>query len=80
MADNNGAYPWMDNAACRNPLYDPEWWFADVSHAVDRARAMAICKRCPVRVECAQLGTGYPEGIWGGLMPEQRRTKGRATG
>lgn len=72
MADNNGVQAWLDDALCRDPLYDPEWWFADTANHRDRARAMQVCGMCPVRVPCLELSSNYPEGIWGGLEPQQR--------
>lgn len=37
--------------------------------------ARRICGRCPVRAACAAfaLRTGEDEGIWGGLLPSERR-------
>ncbi len=39
------------------------------------AAARAVCGRCPVRAACAAfaLRTGEDEGIWGGLLPSERR-------
>lgn len=73
MADNNGYQPWMDNAVCRDPMFNPEWWFADTANDHDRKRAIKLCNQCYVRDECAQLGMEHTEGIWGGLTPQDRR-------
>lgn len=39
------------------------------------AAARQICGRCPVRAACVAfaLRTGEDEGIWGGLLPSERR-------
>jgi WhiB family redox-sensing transcriptional regulator len=39
-----------------------------------QARAVAICRRCPVQAQCREhaLRVGEPYGIWGGLTEEDR--------
>lgn len=34
--------------------------------------AKTICATCPVRGLCLELGREEPEGIWGGLLPDER--------
>jgi WhiB family redox-sensing transcriptional regulator len=35
--------------------------------------AKAICQRCPVRVECQEFGMDEEFGIFGGLLPLERK-------
>jgi WhiB family redox-sensing transcriptional regulator len=60
---------WMDVAACRT--YPAWWWFA----ASTRRRAIRICGRCPVRVDCLAFAVDHGEvsGVWGGTTPADRR-------
>ena len=72
---------WRTRAACRS--VDPEVFFptAEVGPMYDAqvAVAKAVCTRCPVRVECLNEAlVRIPEGIAGGLTPEERRRLRRA--
>jgi WhiB family redox-sensing transcriptional regulator len=68
---------WRDAAACLRSNLD----FLTVSgHAVklqrERMRVqLAICETCSVKAECLAfaLGTKQPLGVWGGLLPRERR-------
>lgn len=44
-----------------------------------RARAKAVCRRCPLQEECltAAVDRGEAWGIWGGLEPKERRNPSR---
>lgn len=63
--------------------HDPELWFADHPAAVSQAQA--LCRSCPLRVEClaGALERQEPWGIWGGEVFEggqivaRRRRPGR---
>lgn len=57
---------WMQEAACRNQ--DPEIFFPFSTMAVESARAITICRTCPVRLECYgyAVQNHETEGIWGG--------------
>ncbi|WP_280177671.1 WhiB family transcriptional regulator [Mycobacterium attenuatum] len=61
---------WVAKALCRN--IDPEELF--VRGAAQR-EAAAICRNCPVILECAAdaLDNRVEYGIWGGLTERQRR-------
>ena len=67
--------PWRHRASCDGE--DTSWWFPDKTGACNpaTARAVAICKTCPVQQACLTHAQELPEhhGIWGGLTPEQRR-------
>jgi hypothetical protein len=53
---------------------DPELWHSR-SHT-DRARAIALCQECPVRVACAQYALDHRDvrGVWGGTTAAERRS------
>ncbi|HXF73738.1 MAG TPA: WhiB family transcriptional regulator [Actinomycetota bacterium] len=67
---------WIRRARCRDE--DPELFFpigTTGPAASQLARAKAICRLCPVRLECLEwaLETGQDAGVWGGLSEEERR-------
>lgn len=64
---------WADRGACRTN--DPDLFFPLAPSAEQEARAKAICAGCPVLVECRDhaVRVGEPDGIWGGLTPQERR-------
>lgn len=78
---------WAERAACRG--VDDEIFFppgVDGSHKgrpptarmdKDWEDARAVCRRCPVRLECLEfaLATGQEYGMWGGLTPPERRAE-----
>ncbi|MGH3341381.1 MAG: WhiB family transcriptional regulator [Carbonactinosporaceae bacterium] len=61
-----------DDAACRD-----EWdvMYPDPSDLFGIVEARSVCARCPVQAECLLLAlrTGETDGVWGGLMPAERR-------
>ena len=70
---------WRRRAACRGPetsLFFPP---SNSERREDRdareARAKAICRGCPVRVDCLDhaMRVGEMHGIWGGLNEVERR-------
>lgn len=51
---------WVDEAACREPGVDPEWW------SDSPGLAKHICQtHCPVRAKCDRDAQGYQ---WSGLV------------
>jgi WhiB family redox-sensing transcriptional regulator len=65
---------WVRRAACRpgGEHADPELWFPLGKGPETRAQveeATAICRECPVRVECLEYALEHkvPDGIWGGV-------------
>jgi WhiB family redox-sensing transcriptional regulator len=69
---------WQQRAACRGP---DTWLFFPPNHferkdekEAREARAKAVCRTCPVRVECLDyaLRIREPYGIWGGLSEDER--------
>lgn len=62
---------WVKQAACRG--MDTNMWFPEKGDNGLYAKAMAVCKTCPVRTECADYGTYEKYGIWGGLNLKQRQ-------
>jgi WhiB family redox-sensing transcriptional regulator len=74
---------WRDEAACTE--HDPEIFFPSGATGPawqELERAKAICRRCPVRVDCLQwaLDTGQAAGVWGGLSENERRRCSRRHG
>lgn len=71
---------WIIDAACRAPGVDERVFYADVddTDVTSReqiAQARAICKTCPVRVECLAEAQRVCDqyGVWAGLVPEERK-------
>jgi len=65
---------WHQHAACRGMGTD---LFFPTSGESCTA-AVAVCNRCPVRLDCREAGLTELHGIWGGL-PEKRRRVVRRT-
>ncbi len=64
-----------DSGLCR--YGDDSDWFA--SHAVHRARAIAICNNCPIQRQCAldAQRLGATDGVWAGVyLPGLRDAEG----
>lgn len=62
---------WMKEAACRGA--DTNLWFPEKGHQAQYKQAVAVCNRCPVRIECAEYGATEQYGIWGGMNLKQRQ-------
>lgn len=66
---------WRDRARCRSE--DPELFFpvGQGAEAAEQERAaMAVCRPCPVRLEClAWALTVHEAGVWGGTSEAERR-------
>lgn len=64
------APPWPD-AACLD--VDVNTFFAATASA--RRRALAVCRGCPIRIDCLDWAVATDErfGIWGGKTERQRR-------
>lgn len=80
--------PWVMDAACID-YGRPDVWFDpsgehEPKHRIkpDLAAAVAICRACPVQLECARhaLETGERFGVWGGLTPHDREVLRRKEG
>lgn len=61
---------WQEHAVCTD--VNPNIFF-DPNRYDD---ALAVCKGCPVKKPCAQLGRGQADGVWGGKI-HQRYKQGR---
>jgi len=66
---------WREEAACRSPDVDPEWFFASPKDPA-LTKAKWVCKRCPVRDECLADARGTRYGVWGGLDSQERLSPG----
>lgn len=67
---------WRHRAACRDE--DPELFFPVGNSGpalLQIAEAKAVCRRCPVNVECLEwaLASGEDAGVWGGMSEDERR-------
>jgi WhiB family redox-sensing transcriptional regulator len=62
---------WWERAKCRG--VDPDLFFP--RRGDDTTQAVAVCKACPVQVECLEyaLDNGERFGIWGGTTGKDRR-------
>jgi hypothetical protein len=62
---------WMADAKCAG--VDPELFFPGRGESAEDAKA--VCRACPVRVECLEyaLVTNQTLGVWGGTSERQRR-------
>jgi WhiB family transcriptional regulator, redox-sensing transcriptional regulator len=73
---------WQDRVACSG--MDVQLFFApDFERSQEReireAKAKAVCRSCPVRVQCLDyaLRNSIRYGIWGGLNQEERARERR---
>jgi WhiB family redox-sensing transcriptional regulator len=73
VAETAASWSWRDQAACAG--YDTKLFYAESGSRDERAIALSVCQRCPVRNECLEEALTVPErfGIWGGLTELQRR-------
>ena len=64
---------WRESALCAGHP-ERDWWFPNDPED-GAARAVAICRACPVQAECRNFAitTGQTEGVWGGTTPAERR-------
>ena len=62
---------WWNNTPCQES--DPEIWQSDDLYNVELAKKG--CGSCPGKTQCLMEAMKHrePEGIWGGLTPEERR-------
>ena len=62
--------PWADLSACRG---EPLTLFYPPSGRRP-TEALAICARCPVRVDCLEYAIEHHQhwGVWGGMTERQR--------
>ncbi|WP_367141248.1 MULTISPECIES: WhiB family transcriptional regulator [Streptomyces] len=81
---------WRERALCRPEALiaegvDGDLWFADKGDKKARDDAVAICWRCPVRIECREdtlaregrSGPKFRHGIRAGLTESQRHSEYR---
>ena len=67
-----GSGPWIRDALCGKPGYDPDLWFPECS--LEALKAIRVCRNCPVRRECLSdaLERGDTRGIRGGVSGNRR--------
>lgn len=72
--------PNFPEAKCASSDFDPDTWFPEALRNLgvrteDTFIARTLCGICVHQVDCLQfaLDNGIGDGIWGGLLPEERR-------
>jgi WhiB family redox-sensing transcriptional regulator len=67
---------WEHQAACAG---EPTIIFFPPVGAPPPTDAKAICRRCPVRLDCLDyaLLAHIRDGVWGGQTPKERRAEGK---
>lgn len=65
---------WTEWASCKDPNFDPNWWWPEKTDDPLSPVAIAICRTCKVRDLCLDYAIGNREvhGIWGGMLPAHR--------
>lgn len=61
---------WIVDAACRD--IDTDVFYPEQGMTVGRT-IRRLCQRCPVRIACLDYGLEDEHGVWGGLVPDERR-------
>jgi WhiB family transcriptional regulator, redox-sensing transcriptional regulator len=69
---------WADDAACRG--MNPDWWHPERGRRNPNvAKAIAICKACPVIAACRDHAARHErQGIWAGVDLTGRVARGAA--
>ncbi len=75
-------WSWQDRAACMGmdrPLFFGPDDEPRPEREIREAKAKAVCKRCPVRVQCLDYALRHSirHGMWGGLHAEARARERR---
>jgi WhiB family transcriptional regulator, redox-sensing transcriptional regulator len=71
-------WSWQRLGSCRgldsSVFFHPEYERGNAKLRREE-RAKAICRRCPVLVECRRhaLSVAEPYGVWGGMTAEERQ-------
>jgi WhiB family redox-sensing transcriptional regulator len=72
---------WMDRSACRATLTAQldafvtveDVFNADANDTLATAQAKAVCRKCPVSLECLVYAINHREpGVWGGTTEAER--------
>ena len=74
---------WIEQAICRQ--VDPDLFVADgnsIEVAHKSSRAKAICKTCPVMLQCRAFAMGWARqspiyGVWGGMTAAEINRQAR---
>lgn len=66
-------HEWQDYASCAET--DPDLFFPESGDWRSVVAAREICASCPVVAECAELGSHYADGVFGGMTPRERGTR-----
>jgi hypothetical protein len=64
---------WLNHGACTKPGVDPNWFVAEESDTAAIEQAKAVCRCCPVRLQCRIHGFEVNEwGVYAGLTYSER--------
>jgi WhiB family redox-sensing transcriptional regulator len=71
---------WMAKAACASGDYDPDDWFPEQgTFEGDRKkeRALSVCRRCPVKIQCLRDALRTEDIVWGirGQTTQHQRSR-----
>lgn len=74
----DGSYQWKDRASCNgmdNGIFVIAEELRGKNQLQEYKKAIEICKQCEVRSECLAYAVqnSLTEGVWGGLIPFQRK-------
>lgn len=59
---------WTRDAKCASAEYDPDDWYpvqGEPDYEDRKARALAVCRRCPVQTQCLRDALANEKEIWG---------------
>lgn len=72
-----GLAPFAEDPRRRCKDIDPEFFFPTGSGPNVGAEAKAVCRRCPLVVDCQEWALTAPEGhgVWGAMSAAERRVE-----
>ncbi len=76
VIDRTPDLPWLEDAACADLHLDQlNIFFVEAGKTIS-ADTVAMCRRCPVRVNCLDHAYEHEvvSGYFGGMSPSRRRT------
>ena len=62
---------WQHHGLCN--LSDPDLMFPDETNIIEVTTAKEICRHCPVKGYCLELGWSDDWGIWAGFTTAERK-------
>lgn len=74
---------WMKDAKCASPEYDPDDWYpqqGEPDYEERKKRALSVCRRCPVRLQCLTHALATEKEIWGVMGGKTQHSRVRLRG